>query len=565
MTEVSRMSNSEVWRIAGGKVYDPANGIDGEVRDLWIDGGRIVDPPTDSAAFTGRTLNATGLVVMPGGVDMHCHIVGPKVNAARRMRPEEKRPADAVSRASSGPTAFRSGTIGSTPSTAVTGYQYAGLGYTTAFDAAIAPLAARHAHLEFGDTPCIDRGCFILMGNNHYLMHAIHRGEPQAVRSFIAWLLKATGGFAPKLVNPGGVEAWKRGASENDTDLDSLVDGFGVTPRQIIRAVAAAAAELKLPHPVHIHTNRLGLPGNWTTTLETMRALEGHRAHLAHIQFHSYGGSAAKAGTFCSQVEPLVEYFNSHANVSVDVGQVLFGATTSMTGDSAVGHYLSRLHGAKWYSHDVEFEAGCGIVPIEYKPKSLIHAWQWAIGLEWLLLATDPWRIALSTDHPNGGSFLSYPEVIRLLMNASYRRDVLQTVHPRVRQRSLLANLDRQYSLSEICIITRAGPARLLGLKQKGHLGPGADADVTIYTPSTNPAEMFQLPRYVFQAGRLVIDNGELRQEVFGKTLHVAPQFDPADEAQIERWFNDHYSIRFRNYPVDDAYLGHHTVVVNDE
>ena len=32
-----------------------------------------------------------------------------------------------------------------------------------------------------------------------------------------------------------------------------------------------------------------------------------------------------------------------------------------------------------------------------------------------------------------------------------------------------------------ICIITRAGPAKCLGLKDKGHLGVGADADVTVY------------------------------------------------------------------------------------
>jgi formylmethanofuran dehydrogenase subunit A len=44
-------------------------------------------------------------------------------------------------------------------------------------------------------------------------------------------------------------------------------------------------------------------------------------------------------------------------------------------------------------------------VPITYKEKSLVHALQWAIGLEWLLLVQDPWCIALSTDHPNGNSF----------------------------------------------------------------------------------------------------------------------------------------------------------------
>ena len=82
----------------------------------------------------------------------------------------------------------------------------------------------------------------------------------------------------------------------NVKDLDTPVDHFGVTPRQIIRSMAQAVDELRLPHPVHIHTNNLGLPGNWTTTLETMKLLEGHRGHLTHIQFHSYGGRRAGRG-----------------------------------------------------------------------------------------------------------------------------------------------------------------------------------------------------------------------------------------------------------------------------
>jgi formylmethanofuran dehydrogenase subunit A len=536
------MTNS-LLKIAGGMVYDPANGIDGEVRDLWIDGAKLVAAQTDPAVRPARTIDARGLIVMPGGVDMHCHIAGPKVNAARRMRQEEQR-------------AFwedqPGGRLPSSPTTRLTGCRYAALGYTTAFDAAIPPLLARHAHMELADTPCIDRGCYILMGNNHYLMDAIGRREPDRVRAMVAWLLRAAKGYAPKLVNPGGVEEWKSGR-EAMVELDTPLDSFNCTPRDIIQGVADAAAELQLPHPLHVHCNRLGLPGNWSTTLETMQALDGRRAHLAHIQFHSYGGRLDKAGTFCSEVAPLVEWFNAHQNLSVDVGQVLFGATTSMTADSAVGHYLSRLHGKRWYSHDVECESGCGVVPIEYRPKSLINAWQWAIGLEWFLLAADPWRIALSTDHPNGGSFTAYPEIIRLLMDRTYRSDVLATVHPRVQERSALNGIDRQYTLSEICIITRAAPARLLGLTAKGHLAPGADADVTIYTPAADPARTFELPRHVLQGGRLVIENGELREQSFGRTLHVAPQTDSADTLEIENWIDQHYSIRAANYAVADA------------
>jgi formylmethanofuran dehydrogenase subunit A len=545
---------TDLLKIAGGTIYDPANGIDGQVRDLWVQEGLIVAAPSDPQTKPTQTLDADGLVVMPGGIDMHCHIAGPKVNAGRRMLPAERRESEPVRRTSS---SF-SGTMGSTPSSYATGYKYAGLGYTTAFDAAIAPLAARAAHLEFADTPIIDRGCYLLMGNNHYLMQAVGDGEFDRAKNFIAWLLRAGRGYAPKLVNPGGVEQWKRQPMTEPINLETIIDGFNVTPRKIIANVARAANELALPHPIHIHCNQLGLPGNWRTTLTTMQALDGFRGHLTHIQFHSYAGGEGEESTFGSAVEPLVAYVNDHENLSVDVGQILFGKTTSMTADSPAGHYLSRLYKAKWYSHDLEHEGGCGVMPIEYKQKSLVHAWQWAIGLEWFLLARDPWRITLTTDHPNGGSFLSYPRVIRLLMDAAFRREQLASLPRKVREQTALRSIDREYTLSEICILTRAGPARMLGLANKGHLGEGADADITLYSPSADGEQMFQLPRHVLKGGVFVIRDGELLAEnsagepIFGQTLSVCPDYDPAAEKHIAEWFNQHYSIRFRNYAMAD-------------
>ena len=145
-----------------------------------------------------------------------------------------------------------------------------------------------------------------------------------------------------------------------------------------------------------------------------------------------------------------------------------------MTGDGPLGYYLHKVTGRKWFNADTEMEAGCGIVPITYKDKSLVHALQWAIGLEWYLLVKDPWRVAMSTDHPNGGSFLAYPQIIHLLMDRTYRAGDAEDASTRACcERSTLTDLDREYTLNEIAIITRAGPARILGLKHKGHLGAG--------------------------------------------------------------------------------------------
>jgi len=543
---------AKLLKISGGYVYDPANGVDGQVRDLWVQGGKIVPPPEDPAVRPTHRINAAGLVVMPGGIDMHCHIAGPKVNTARKMRPEEKRDRASVLRRT---PLTRSGALGSAPSTFATGYKYAGMGYTTAFDAAVPPLAARHTHEEFADTPCLDKGFYVLLGNNQFVMQAIRDQEPQRAKAFIAWLLGSAKAFAAKLVNPGGVEAWKQKSAGNVHDLDEPVGYFDVSPRQIVREVSRIADELQLPHAVHVHCNNLGLPGNWQTTLETMRALEGHRGHITHIQFHSYAGGEGDEATFGSRVGPLADYVNAHENITVDVGQVLFGETTSMTGDGPLGYYLSNVYGTKWYSVDTELEAGCGIAPIKYKNKSLVHAWQWAIGLEWYLRVEDPWRVVMSTDHPNGGAFLAYPQIIRLLMDRTYRRDVLKMVNSKVAGTTALKDIDREYSLSEIAIITRAGPARILGLPNKGHLGVGADADITIYTPHENQEIMFELPRYVIKAGEIIAEEGDIRSTPFGKTLHVAPGYDRDVESQIAAWFEQFYSIRFRNYPVSADYL----------
>ncbi len=542
--------------VKSGTVYDPKNGIDGEIRDVWIENGRVIAAPTDPEIRPDKTVDATGLVVMPGGVDMHCHIAGPKVNTARKMMPDEKRVAKPVKR-----TALtRSGTGGSVPSTFATGYLYAGLGYTTAFDAAIPPLTARHTHEEFHDTPIIDKGFYVLMGNNHYIMKQLAAGEPERLKNYVAWLLNSTMGYACKLVNPGGVEVWKSGGG-NAHGLDDNVEHFNVTPRQIIIGVAQAAGELGLPHPVHIHCNNLGLPGNWQTTLETMQALEGRKGHITHIQFHSYGGDPDDQMTFRSEVPALVDYVHAHENITVDVGQVMFGQTVSMTGDGPLGYFLHKVMGRKWFSGDTEMETGCGIVPIVYKNKSLVHALQWAIGLEWYLLMQDPWRIAMSTDHPNGSSFLAYPEIIALLMDKTKRDELLSKVPAKVRERCTLADLNREYTLNEIAIITRAAPARMLGLTQKGHLGPGADADITIYQSNRDYQKMFEVPRYVLRAGEVVVEDGEIRHPVDGKLLHVAPRYDEGALPDIQKWFEENYTIRFRNYPVDAGYLNEHQII----
>jgi formylmethanofuran dehydrogenase subunit A len=531
-------------RITGGAIHDPANGIDGDVRDICIDGGRIVASlPADVPV-----LEANGMVIMAGGIDIHAHVAASSVSLARRLLPEEHTLDPVQAPTLEDGTIPRSGTGGTVPSTFTTGYRYAGLGYTTVFDAAVAPVAARQTHAEFDDTPIIDGGFFALLGNDEYLHRQIAANEIGRAKDYAAWILKSTGAYAIKIVNPGGVELWKRNVREVKT-LDDPVGASSVTPRRILEVLADAAIALRLPHPVHIHCNNLGVAGNVSMTLDSMRALEGRRAHFTHLQFHSYGGERGKS--WSSAARQVAEYVNSHPEVTGDVGQVMIGNATTLTADGAVEYLLHTSTGRKWINADIELETGCGIVPYTYRDKAAISSLQWVVGLELFLLSTDPWRMVLSTDHPNGGSFMSYPDLIRLLMDRAYRDEKLKSVNQKMLAgRALADGIARAYTLNEIAIIPRAGPARQLGLKQKGHLGVGADADITIYSRDADFAKMFSTPRYVFKAGTLVVEEGQLRRAPAGKRIYVQPGFDDSLLRDLGKYFEMYSAIQLANYPV---------------
>jgi formylmethanofuran dehydrogenase subunit A len=466
------------------------------------------------------------------------------------MTPENQRAAAPFLHTS----ARRMGIGGPTPTTFATGYLYAGMGYTTVVEAAVPVLSAKHTHEELRDTPIVDKACCVLMANNEIMMDLLEAGETERAKQVVAWLVWAAKAYGVKAVNPGGVTAWKWG--KDAKIMSEPVYGYKtLTPAKIVAGLARIVDELGLPHPLHLHCNNLGAPGNFATTLETMKVLEGNRAHMAHLQFHAYGGDDWH--TMRSEAAALADYFNAHPNLTADAGAVLFGNAVTITADGPWQHLLYQLTGRKWGNIDVENETGCGIVPYTYKGSNLVNAIQWAVGLELLLLIDDPWRIFLTTDHPNGACFWRYPEIIHLLMNADFRRERVRALPPKALKRIVLADLNREYSLYEIAIITSAGPARALGLTNKGHLGVGADADVTIYNENPDGEMMFRYPRYVIKAGEVVVEEGDIKSSCQGREFVVKPTFDSSVEEFLRPLFQQQYTMSFENYPVELERLEH--------
>lgn len=547
-------------KLKGGTVVDPAHGVREEVRDIFVQNGRIVADPGSSARID-QDIDVTGMIVMAGAIDLHTHIGGGKVNIARAMLPEDHR-GDLVDR-----TALtRSGCGHAAPSTLTTGYRYAEMGYTACFEPAMLPINARQAHMEMGDTPIVDKGAYAMLGSDDFLLRLLAANEDQrAINDYVAWTITHAQAIGLKVVNPGGISAFK--FNQRMLDLDEAHAYYGVTPRRILNVLAQAVHDIGVPHPLHVHGCNLGVPGNVDTTLATMDAVEGLPMHLTHIQFHSYGTEGDRK--FSSGAARIAEAINARPNISADVGQILFGQTVTASGDNmAQFRHAGAGSPKKSVVMDIECDAGCGVVPFKYRDQNFVNALQWAIGLEIFLLVDDPWRIFLTTDHPNGAPFTTYPHLVRLLMDKTFRNERLTALNADAQKLSNLAAIDREYSLYEIAIMTRAAPARTLGLEDRGHLAPGAAADITVYRPDPNPEIMFAKPAYVFKDGELVARDGAIVKVTWGNTHVVKPSYDAAIEQQLAPYFERYHTMRMGNFKISDDEMcecGHGSTLVRHE
>src|SRR5579862_8379179 len=378
-------------RITGGRIIDPANDRDG-VGDVWMRDGRIIDAPSDGRADTNY--DAAGKIVMAGAIDIHSHIAGWNVSTARLLLPEYHR--GAMRRPAETPLSNAGW------STFETGCRYAAMGFTTVVEPAVSPHYALHAHLELADTPIIDKATLVVLGNDDYLLGLLHAKENNAaIEDYVAWILEMSRSIGIKVVNAGGAAAFKENVRA--FSFDDVVPSYGVSSRQIVKTLQRAVNKLGVPHPLHVHCNNLGLAGNVETALTTIAAAEGLPLHLAHLQFYGYGKEGDRG--FSSAAAPLAAAVNAAKTVTIDVGQVMFGQTVTISSD-VLRQFSARGQARPKKYAIVEGDSnGGGIVPYEYRAGSFHNAVQFAVGLELFLLIDDPSRVFFTTDHPNGAPF----------------------------------------------------------------------------------------------------------------------------------------------------------------
>jgi formylmethanofuran dehydrogenase subunit A len=445
------------------------------------------------------------------------------------------------------------------------------MGWTTAIDPAVPPLFAKQAVMELNEIPIIDKAFYIDLGNNLLVMEYVKENMIDKLSAYVAWLLRNTKAFAVKLANPGGGEAWYW--RYQIQSLEDIIPIFNITPTDLINAIVKANESLALPHSVHIHCNNTLRPGNVSTTIDSIKMAENFEVnsaireqalHIAHIQYNSYGGENWES--IESKAEEVAKTINSIGKVTVDLGQVTFGNTILVLLDNSVMNQLSGLtFKNSSLSYDFEVEGSFGALSITRSKDNFVSSLQWAIGLE-LALLIDPWKLSLTTDSPSGGLFTRYPEIICWLMSKKERDAILSEMPSLLQKRSIIATIDREYDLYDVAIISRASPAKALGLSEfKGHLGIGADADIAIY--NINPQNInqdhlvkaFSNAAYTIKCGKIVVKDGCIVQETNGQIMWTNAKACDEHEREIiedlELLFNRFYSLRLDAYEVHENHI----------
>lgn len=484
-------------KIINGRIYDPANGIDGAVQDIYYDDGVIVGP-TDA---TCEIFNAAGCAVTAGGIDVHTHIAGEPLEL---LRDEGNRIVPGVNRL---------------------GNEYARMGYTLAVNAAMPALSARRTIIEENAIPKLDTANLVWVGENPALLDLAAHGSDEELDQYLCWLLSVSGARGLKLINP------REGASDGELPYEMLTD-----------RLTDACIRLRLPHPLHLHHPFLGRMGAYESVSATIGRTAGRPLHLAHLQF--YGYLQNESGQVVSAAESLANAINAHKNVTCDVGAVVFGDAAAVTADAGFAKKLGK--GKRGFRSELwEADGGFGVLPLRYDAGNAMGATQFLTGLELMLLVDDPSRIFLTTDHPNGGPFTAYPYFIRLLADKPFRDETIKKLNAKAVSNSAVPSIDREYSLYEIAQITRSGPAAVLGLPDRGSLGVGARGGIAVYREQPDREAMFRDPVRVFR----------------GEPCVLAAKKRDYDAAWVGKRVSDVLSVPFSQAEPDEAFFSEHRVV----
>lgn len=218
-------------KIAGGRLYDPACGWDGEVGDLYIEAGRLVAPLPE----VDRVIEARGQMVTPAGIELRGQVATYGLDFLRLSN--------------------------GTPSLAEMGESYALLGYTHVHEPFLTAWTAGYVQRQLAALPVVDTSASLVVNLREL---GLYLGSPEhleEVGQTLQFLLEATRSLNFRVVEPFvryQQSFYAHRTIETQKALAILADLARLTGLPLALEASPEVLRARLPEPQAFHLAALG-------------------------------------------------------------------------------------------------------------------------------------------------------------------------------------------------------------------------------------------------------------------------------------------------------------------
>jgi formylmethanofuran dehydrogenase subunit A len=218
-------------KIAGGRLYDPVCGWDGEVGDLYIEGGRLVPPLLD----VDRVIEARGQVVTPAGIELRGQVASYGLDFLRLSN--------------------------GAPSLAEVGESYALLGYTHVHEPFLTAWTAGYVQRQLAALPVVDTSASLIVNLRELDLYLGSHERLAEMAETLQFLLEATHSLNFRVVEPFvryRQDFYAHRAIEMEKALNILSDLARLTRLPLALEASPEVLRAGLPEPQAFHLAALG-------------------------------------------------------------------------------------------------------------------------------------------------------------------------------------------------------------------------------------------------------------------------------------------------------------------
>ncbi len=531
--------------VKNGFVFDPMNNIEGDVKDILIENGRIVSKFSNNSEV--KQINATGKTVIPAALDIHAHIASQQLNWARLIGSNNK--------------LFQQRWKGLTLEHIAK--SYLSNGYTYILETNVYPSLSKHTLFDLTNLPVLDTSFLLNVSNLWPLELEFQRGMVKDGAAFLSDMLNKTKAFGIKVYNPFEAENWNwKILRENLNEKGRL---FNFTPINVYENLLRFVEELKLPHALHAHIegyeSKIG-QANLKNVLNKLSSLDlepsGSRNeifHLAHASSYNIDGDNTE----------LVNFYNNHRNFDLDLGFIGFNDINPLvTSDRRLINDLTiDANPYKVVRFAVEFEGDFFATFRKFDKKNYGHSILWANAYDLVFKIKDKWQLQFSINYPNYADIYDIPNIATLLLSSKARGAYMKDMNKDFLKDYPLVNNEETISFNDFIIITRASPAKSLGISHiKGGFTEGSDADLNVIDLNIQElnldTEYEQLKNalnnieYVIKDGKIIKHNENIDMNLRGKILWASGKVKEEDSKLLlkrkEDFFQKYNSLFLKSY-----------------